>query len=125
MRKPATRHAEPSASTLSPIRNLWICGGIRNDICRRAGLCCHVPAQVQRWHESKDGSHPWHFSNPLGVLRTVDFVATGGRLERYRDPDQLFERGRIFLFREQRKRSSSREVNVSRTFSVEPSSSRG
>src|SRR5208283_693162 len=77
--------------------------GIWNDLCRDAGFGRDAPASVKRGHEPKDGGNHGRLSDPLGLLRFVDCVATGGRLERYRGVGQFCQRRRVLLFRPQRK----------------------
>src|SRR5207248_11369006 len=53
----STRHAEPTHPQSSPVRDLWLFGGIWNDLCRRAGLDRDAQTSIKRRHEPKDGDN--------------------------------------------------------------------
>jgi hypothetical protein len=73
------------------------CGGFWNDLCRSAGLDRNVPASVKRRHEPQDGGNHGRLPDSMGVLRSVDTVATGDPMERGRCGGQLRERRCIRL----------------------------
>src|SRR6266566_5854704 len=61
----STRHAEPTHPQSSPVRDLWLFGGIWNDLCRRAGLDRDAQTSIKRRHEPKDGNNQGRFSDPI------------------------------------------------------------
>ena len=62
-----TRHAEPTHPQSSPVRDLWLFGGIWNDLCRRAGLDRDAQTSIKRRHEPKDGDNHGRFKDPVGA----------------------------------------------------------
>src|SRR5437762_1634112 len=61
----STRHAEPTHPQSSPVRDLWLFGGIWNDLCRRAGLDRDAQTSIKRRHEPKDGDNHGRFSDSV------------------------------------------------------------
>ena len=59
------------------VRDPWLCGGIWNDLCRRARLSRNAQAAVKRGDEPEDGGHHRCLSNSLGLLRLVGSPAGG------------------------------------------------
>jgi hypothetical protein len=107
-----TRHAEPTHPQSSPVRDLWLFGGIWNDLCRRAGLDRDAQTSIKRRHEPKDGDNHGRFSDPVGLLRLADCFATGDPMERGGGVGQFLERRFVPSFRPQIKKLS-RKVSAS------------
>jgi hypothetical protein len=66
-----------------------------------------MQASVQRWHQPEDGDNHGGLSDPMGLPRFVDCVATRNRMERDRSVDQFSERRRLPSLRPQNKRASN------------------
>ena len=89
----STRHAESILPRASTVRDLRLSGGFGNNLCRRAGFGQHAQTSVARGYVPNDGGNHGHFSDPLGLLRDFDCLATSDRMERGRSSDQ-FSNGR-------------------------------
>ncbi len=77
----STRHAEPTHPQSSPVRDLWLFGGIWNDLCRRAGLDRDAQTSIKRRHEPKHGDNHGRSSPFVGNWQLhLEFAAAKGAL---------------------------------------------
>ena len=74
-------HIEPLGPEISAVGDPRLRRRFWNDLCRHAGLDSNAQASLQRGYESTDGGDHGCLSDPLGLLRSFDCVATSNRME--------------------------------------------
>ena len=95
----STRHVEPLDPEISTVGDPRLRCRFWNDFCGVAGLDRNAQASLQCGYEPTDSGDHGGLSDPGGLLRSVDCVATGNRMERDRGVYQFLKRRRIPSFR--------------------------
>ena len=107
----AARHTKSVSTQVSAVGDYRLSGGFGNNLCRCAGFNGNDQTSLKRRYEPKDGRNHWRLSDLVGLLRFVDRLAAGNRVECDRCLDQFHMRRRIWLFRPRRE-SQIREKPV-------------